>query len=55
MSDRKESPERGRDPPPEVTLYLSDAISTMKHGEVRVVIHDGCVVRIEKTEKLLCK
>ena len=45
----------GRDPTFDPLAYVRDAISTMRHGEIRIVMHDGSVARIEKTDKLLCK
>jgi len=48
-------PMRSRDPTFDPLAYVRDAISTMRHGEIRIVMHDGSVARIEKTDKLLCK
>lgn len=52
MAVSRPEQERERSPPNAMDC-IRDALSTIKHGEIVIVIHDGRVVRVEKKDKVL--
>jgi hypothetical protein len=45
-------PELPRDGEPKWLAVVQRSVQSMKYGEVRVVVHNGQVTQIERTEKL---
>ncbi len=51
----KRLPQTGKPPvtvPVSVVAEISEAVASIRHGTVQIIIQDGRVVQIDKTEKL---
>jgi hypothetical protein len=53
MSDSQQNrPPKAQQPPDVTAQAILDAIASVRYGVVQVVIQDGRIVQIEKTEKI---
>jgi hypothetical protein len=41
----------GKHKKPDVLAYVEQALSGLQYGQITLIVHDGVVVQIERTEK----